>query len=88
MTEIVERLRGWCIDWDNTPMDRGARPRDGLHCDCLLDAADEIETLRGLLSDAEATIKMMNARYEPGGSFYDASGYPPREITAAERRRR
>ena len=48
--DIMERIRGWCIDWNGAPMMRGEPPRDGLHCDDLLDAADEIERLRAIAS--------------------------------------
>jgi hypothetical protein len=44
--DIVNKLRGWCTDWNGSQMVRGEPPRDGLHCDDLLDAADEIERLR------------------------------------------
>ena len=47
MTDIVERLRGWFTDWDGSRMVPGEPPRDGIHCDILMEAADEIERLRG-----------------------------------------
>jgi len=46
MSDIVERLRNWCTDWNGAQMVRGEPPRDGLHCDDLLDAVAEIECLR------------------------------------------
>src|SRR6185312_7390777 len=49
MSDIVQRLRNWCTDWDRAPMARGEPPRDGLHCDDLLEAAAEIERLRNAL---------------------------------------
>ena len=51
MTNIVKRLRSWCTDWNGAKMVRGESPRDGLHCDDLFDAADEIERLRHALGE-------------------------------------
>lgn len=47
--DIVERLRQWVTDWNGAAMVRGEPPRDGLHCDILYDAADEIDRLRDLV---------------------------------------
>lgn len=44
-SEIAKKLREWCTDWNGAAMVRGEPPRDGLHCDILLDAAAEIERL-------------------------------------------
>jgi hypothetical protein len=62
MTDIVERLRAWCIDWNGSQMVRGEPPRDGLHCDDLLDAAAEIERLRNVAQGAllPALIEIRN----------------------------
>lgn len=43
---IAEKLRGWCTDWNGAAMVRGEPPRDGIHCDDLLDAIAEIERLQ------------------------------------------
>lgn len=51
MNDVLERLRGWCTDWNGAPMVRGEPPRDGLHCDVLFDAADEIERLLAALNE-------------------------------------
>ena len=48
--DVVERLRGYCVDWNGAPMDRGEAPRDGLHCGDLMEAAAEIERLRAALT--------------------------------------
>ena len=58
MSDIVQRLRNWCTDWDRAPMARGEPPRDGLHCGDLLDAAAEIERLRAqFAAPADAKIR-------------------------------
>ena len=44
--DVVERLRSWCTDWNGARMADGEPPRDGLHCDELREAADEITALR------------------------------------------
>lgn len=68
MTDIVERLRQWCIDWNGEPMSPGEPPRgasDGLHCDVLIDAADEIEKLRGevaFLEDECSQVRLYSQR--------------------------
>ncbi len=50
--ELVLRLRGWCTDWNGAQMVRGEPPRDGLHCDILLDSATTIERLSKELEEA------------------------------------
>lgn len=42
MADIAATLRGWCTDWNGANMVRGEPPRDGLHCDALLDAAVDL----------------------------------------------
>ena len=48
--DILERLEGWVTDWNGAAMVRGEPPRDGLHCDVLYDAIDEIKSLRAQLT--------------------------------------
>jgi hypothetical protein len=58
MADIVTKLRGWCADWNDSRMVRGEPPRDGIHCDVLYDAADEIERLRAALNDVTYRLEM------------------------------
>lgn len=44
--DIVERLRAFCIDWDQTEMPDGAEPMSWVKCGDLREAASEIEALR------------------------------------------
>jgi hypothetical protein len=46
MHDITERLESWFTDWDGSCMVPGEPPRDGIHCDVLMDAKAEIERLR------------------------------------------
>lgn len=47
--DLIERLRGWVTDWDGSPMVPGEPPRDGIHCDVLIEAIAEITRLRAEL---------------------------------------
>lgn len=57
--EIERKLRGWCTDWNGAAMARGEPPRDGLHCDDLLDAADHLAEAEKVMEpfDAIASTK-------------------------------
>lgn len=66
--ELVERLKGWCTDWNGAAMVRGEPPRDGLHCDILYDAAsviasqdERIASLERDRDEARADAKMYEA---------------------------
>lgn len=54
MTDIVERLAGYCTDYDGSPIPDGAEPMDGLHCDVLYASMNEILSLRSRAEKAEA----------------------------------
>ena len=56
MSDIVERLRHFCTDWDGSAMDDHTEPMPGLHCIELREAADEIERLRALAVALSAPI--------------------------------
>jgi len=54
MSDIAERLRAACIDWNAAEQDDGELPRVELACRDLREAASEIEKLRrhvGILQD-------------------------------------
>lgn len=55
-TDIVERLKHFCTDWDGSAMDDHTTPMDGLHCIELREAAAEITRLR---AEAEALRKAL-----------------------------
>jgi len=50
VTDIVERLRSFCTDWDGSSMSNDTEPMPGLHCIELREAADEIERLRAAIA--------------------------------------
>ena len=56
MSDLVERLIGWCTDWNGEPMVRGEPPRDGLHCDILLDAVARIRELEAERDELQAAL--------------------------------
>lgn len=73
---LVERLNGWCTDWDGSQMVRGEPPRDGLHCDDLMDAAaaltaqaEEIERLKKVAFGPEGSAVMRLAYKDCGIQF-------------------
>jgi len=43
MSEIVERLREVCVDWNGENLSSGANPRIDIECGLLYDAADALE---------------------------------------------
>lgn len=57
MSDITERLRHFCTDWDGSAMDDQTEPMPGLHCIELREAAAEIARLRAeveaMRADAE-----------------------------------
>jgi hypothetical protein len=63
MTDIVERLAGYCTDYDGSPIPDGADPMDGLHCDVLYAAMNEILSLRSRAEKAEAELLTMTKRF-------------------------
>jgi hypothetical protein len=89
MNAIVKQLRAWVTDWNGQPMVRGEPPRDGIHCDVLIDAAAEIERLEkraaGAFTDeekrqaAEREVAMRKnvypARVRAGKMKQDAADY-------------
>lgn len=79
--DIALRLRSWTIDWNGQPMVRGEPPRDGLHCDDLIDAALEIENLRRQLVIAKQLMKDCCDAYPVASGFYidrdGQDGYGP-----------
>ena len=61
MHDIAERLEGWFTDWNGARMVPGEPPRDGIHCDVLMEAKAEIEKLRTELSaERERCIGIVN----------------------------
>lgn len=70
MGDVVERLKNWCTDWNGQQMVRGEPPRDGLHCDDLLDAADEIDRLRARVESLEADkTRLVEALYDAANTL-------------------
>jgi hypothetical protein len=51
-SDVAAKLRAWCTDWDGSSMKRGEPPRDGLHCDDLLDAADALDRAADAILEA------------------------------------
>ena len=56
MSDVLAKLRNWVTDWNGLGMVRGEPPRDGLHCDDIYDAIDEIMRLRKRLDIARAHV--------------------------------
>lgn len=69
MSDIVERLKSWCTDWNGAQMVRGEPPRDGLHCDDLLDAVAEIERLRGQVERLKSCLENIRVTNLNGASY-------------------
>ena len=58
-TELVERLRAACIDWNDTPMQDAEEPRVILDCATMREAADGLTAITAkvaLLTEALAKI--------------------------------
>jgi len=72
MTDIGERLRGWCTDWNGAAMAPGECPRDGLHFDDLLAAAAEIERLR--LTPQQAYLQIVEGWLRNNRGIHFAEG--------------
>ena len=63
--DIVAELDRWCTDWNGAPMADGEPPLDGLHCDTLRRARDEIVAQRAAVTDlTRANMTFLNALYE------------------------
>ena len=69
--ELAERLIGWCTDWNGSQMARETSPRDGIHCDVLLDAATALRT-PALPSEEEIARVLYDLDpYEESGEYVD-----------------
>lgn len=62
--DIVERLRGICIDWDGSAMPDGATPRISYTCGMLRELADELTRLR---AERDALAAELGATQTQGG---------------------
>lgn len=53
-SDLIERLRGPCIDWTGEPIVDGSTPRYEVHCGLLREAASALSSLSLSLSEARA----------------------------------
>jgi hypothetical protein len=62
--ELVERLRGLCIDWSGEPIVDGSTPRIETDCGTLRQAADAIASLQAERDEALRRLDPSNGHYE------------------------
>lgn len=62
--ELVERLRCWTTDWNDTKMVPGEPPRDGIHCDIIDEAADALDADALTIAALSARVGELEAQVE------------------------
>jgi hypothetical protein len=70
VSDIVERLQSYWIDWDGQSLPDGAEPMDGLHCCTLREAATEISSLRSRVERLESTLENLACRTQTEGLLW------------------
>lgn len=72
MSEIVERLREVCVDWNGENLSSGANPRIDIECGLLYDAADALEARDKTIAElVEALEKCAQRNRYDGDLFHD-----------------
>lgn len=57
MTDLIERLREWCQDWDGSEMADAAETRTTVDCRTMREAADELSALRERVEALEGAAR-------------------------------
>lgn len=79
-TDLIERLTGWFTDWNGERMVPGEPPRDGIHCDILMEAATALAEKDARIAELETENKELDFLLHEGGTWEE-------QLSKAERER-